>query len=233
MTNTTASITRFCKRRASQPRWPVCASNNHGVPYIRMVGLVRFSAALVFGFALALFGLCWNGSVVAAEVQLKAVNIESNEEGIQLNADFELALSTALTETIRKGVPLYFIVEFELTRGRWYWLDDVLIRATRERRVAYAPLTEQYRVTTSGISQNFTNADDVRRVLSRIRSWTIAEKGRLKPGEKFDAAIRFRLDTSQLPKPFQLDAFGSRDWSLSSNWHRWTITIGKDGVITP
>ncbi len=182
---------------------------------------------------MVLFGLCWTGSAIAAEVQLKTVSIESNEEGIQLNADFELVLSSALTETIRKGVPLYFVVEFELTRGRWYWLDDVLIRATRERRVAYAPLTEQYRVTTSGISQNFTNADDVRRVISRIRSWTIAEKGRLKPGEKFDAAIRFRLDTSQLPKPFQLDAFGSRDWNLSSNWHRWTITVGKDGGITP
>lgn len=182
---------------------------------------------------MVLFGLCWTGSAIAAEVQLKTVGIESNEEGVQLNADFELVLSSALTETIRKGVPLYFVVEFELTRGRWYWLDDVLIRATRERRVAYAPLTEQYRVTTSGISQNFTNADDVRRVISRIRSWTIAEKGRLKPGEKFDAAIRFRLDTSQLPKPFQLDAFGSRDWNLSSNWHRWTITVGKDGGITP
>lgn len=194
---------------------------------------MRLPATLLFGFAIALAGLCWTGPANAAEVQLKAVSIESNEEGVQLNADFELVLSSALTETIRKGVPLYFVVEFELTRGRWYWLDDVLIRATRERRVAYAPLAEQYRVTTSGISQNFTNADDVRRVISRVRSWTIAEKGRLKPGEKFDAAIRFRLDTSQLPKPFQLDAFGSRDWNLSSNWHRWTITVGKDGGITP
>ncbi len=233
MTNTTVSITRFCKRRDSLARRPARATNNHGLTFAWLNGLVRLPSALVVGIVMLIASTCWMRPTHAAEVQLKAVSVESNEEGIQLNADFELVLSGALTETIRKGVPLYFVVEFELTRGRWYWLDDVLLRATRERRVAYAPLTEQYRVTTSGISQNFTNADDVKRVLSRIRSWTIAERGRLKPGEKFDAAIRFRLDTSQLPKPFQLDAFGSRDWNLSSNWHRWTITVGKDGNISP
>jgi hypothetical protein len=120
-----------------------------------------------------------------------------------------------------------------MSRGRWYWLDEVSIRATRERRVSYLPLAEQYRLNTAGISQNLSTADDVRRVLSRIRSWTIAERGKFKPGDKFEAAIRFRLDTAQLPKPFQLNTFGSREWNLSSDWHRWTVTIGKDGSVSP
>ncbi len=175
----------------------------------------------------------WVTPAFAEDVQLKSVKLESTEDGIQLNADFELQLSNTHLAAIRKGVPLYYVVEFELTRGRWYWLDDVVVRASRERRVSYAPLTEQYRVATSGIYQNFTDADDVRRVLSLVRSWTIVEKGKFKPGEKFEAAIRFRLDTTQLPKPFQLDTFGSRAWNFSTNWHRWNITIGKDGGIAP
>jgi len=169
----------------------------------------------------------------AEGVQLTAVKVEATDDGYQVNADFELQLANTLLETIRKGVPLYFVVEFELSRSRWYWLDDVAVRAVRGRRVCYAPLTEQFRLNTAGISQNLSNADDVRRALSRIRSWTIAEKGRLKPGDKFDAAIRFRLDTAQLPKPFQLDTIGSREWKLSSDWHRWTISIGRDGSVTP
>ncbi len=173
------------------------------------------------------------GRAFAEEVQVKSVKLEAGDEGIQLNADFELLLSTTHLSAIRKGVPLYFVVEFELSRARWYWLDDMVVRTSRERRVAYAPLTEQFRVTTAGISQNFSNAEDVKRILSRVRSWTIAEKGKFKPGEKLDAAIRFRLDTSQLPKPFQLDTFGSREWNLSSNWHRWTVTVGRDGGISP
>jgi hypothetical protein len=170
------------------------------------------------------FVLCLLFPVVARAdgVQLTSVKLDATEDGYQLNADFEILLASSLLETIRKGVPLYFVVEFEMSRGRWYWLDEVSIRATRE-----------YRLNTAGISQNLSTADDVRRVLSRIRSWTIAERGKFKPGDKFEAAIRFRLDTAQLPKPFQLNTFGSREWNLSSDWHRWTVTIGKDGSVSP
>ena len=37
-------------------------------------------------------------------------------------------------------------------------------------------------------------------------------------------AVRMRLDTAQLPKPFQLNAIASRDWTLESDWHRWSMT---------
>lgn len=180
-----------------------------------------------------MFCLAGPSIALAEGVQLKSVKIEATDEGYQLNADFELQLANTLFETVRKGVPLYFVVEVELSRGRWYWFDQVATREVRERRVSYAPLTEQFRLNTAGISQNLTSADDVRRVLSRIRSWTIAEKGKFRPGEKLDAAIRYRLDTARLPKPFQLDTFGSREWNLSSDWHRWTISIGPDGSVTP
>lgn len=180
-----------------------------------------------------LFALTFAEATLAQVAQLQNVKVETTEDGIQLNADFDLTLPPIMLETVRKGVPLYFVVEVEITRDRWYWLDDTLIKTKRERRISYAPLSEQYRVTTAGISQNLSNASDIRRVLSRIRSWTIADKGRLKPGEKYEAAIRFRLDTSQLPKPFQLNNVGSREWNLSSDWHRWTIQINKDGVVMP
>lgn len=177
--------------------------------------------------------LAWPSSATAEVVKVTSARLEQTEDGYQLNADFDLQLSSTLLDAVRKGVPLYFDVEFELTRDRWYWLDDVVIKGSRERRLSYSPLTEQYRITTSGISQNISSAEDVRRVLSRIRSWTVADRGKFKPGEKLQAAVRFRLDTAQLPKPFQLDTIGSREWSLSSDWQRWTVTIGKDGSVLP
>jgi hypothetical protein len=39
----------------------------------------------------------------------------------------------------------------------------------------------------------------------------------------YTAAVRLRLDTSLLPKPLQINALGSRDWNLSSDWYRWTF----------
>lgn len=155
---------------------------------------------------------------------ITSAKLEATEDGYQVDADIQLALTATLQEAVRKGVPLYFVVEFELQRGRWYWLDQTVTSASRERRISYAPLTDQYRISFSGISQNVTSFEDVRRALSRVRSWTVVEKGKLKAGEKYDAALRFRLDTSQLPKPFQLSALASSEWSLSSDWYRWTVT---------
>ena len=160
----------------------------------------------------------------AQSANITTAKLDLTEDGYQLNADIDLQLTAGMQDAVRKGVPLYFIAEFQLTRGRWYWLDQGVISATRDRRISYAPLTDQYRIAISGISQNVSSFDDVRRVLSRIRSWTVAEKGQLKPGEKYEAALRFRLDTSQLPKPFQLNVITSKEWSLSSEWHRWSVT---------
>lgn len=154
---------------------------------------------------------------------ITSAKLEASEDGYQIEADIQLQLTAALQEAVRKGVPLYFVVEFELSRGRWYWLDQSVTSASRERRISYAPLTDQYRISYSGISQNVSSFEDVRRALSRVRSWTVLEKGKLRAGEKYDAALRFRLDTSQLPKPFQLNVIASREWSLSSDWYRWAI----------
>ena len=163
------------------------------------------------------------GSARAEGATITSARLEASEDGYQVDADIQLQLTAALQEAVRKGVPLYFVVEFELSRGRWYWLDQSLTSVSRERRISYAPLTDQYRISYSGISTNVSSFEDVRRALSRVRSWTVLDKGKLKTGEKYEAALRFRLDTSQLPKPFQLNVIASKDWSLSSDWYRWTF----------
>lgn len=159
---------------------------------------------------------------------IQSAKLEATEDGYQLNAQIELSLTAAMEEAVRKGVPLYFTVEFELSRSRWYWLDQVIVRERRDRRVAFAPLTDQYRITVAGLSQNVASFDDVKRVLSRVRSWNVIDKGRLTPGEKYEAAVRFRLDTAQLPKPFQLNVLASKEWSLASDWYRWPIIGGEN-----
>jgi Domain of unknown function (DUF4390) len=174
--------------------------------------------------ACALICLLFVGAVSAAdEATIRNPKLEATEDGYQLSADIDFQLTSSMQEALRKGVPLYFVVEFELSKGRWYWFDQNVARASRDRRVSYAPLTDQYRIAVSGVSQNVATIEDVQRLLSRVRSWTVLQKGRLKPGEKYEAAIRFRLDNAQLPKPFQLDILASKDWNLSTEWVRWTV----------
>jgi len=60
-------------------------------------------------------------------------------------------------------------------------------------------------------------------VISRVRERVVFTRDAVDPANVYIAALRLRLDTSQLPKPLQIDALGSRDWNLSSDWYRWTF----------
>jgi hypothetical protein len=179
---------------------------------LRML-LVAFALAFFFPVASFAQGIAVTNSV-----------IEPTEEGWQLNADFDVQFSQRLEEAVTRGVPLYFVVEFELSRPRWYWFDEKPVKLSQTYKISYTPLLRQYRLSVGNLYQNFTRFDEVKRVLSRVRGWHVADKGALNREGVYQANLRMRLDTGQLPKPFQLNAVASSDWSINSEWHRWTIT---------
>jgi hypothetical protein len=169
--------------------------------------------------------LAWTPISEAADqgISLKEAKLELAEDGWQLSADFDIQFTPTLQEAVNRGVPLYFIYEFEVRSPRWYWFDRKNVIATRERRVSYTPLTQQYRLSVGNFSTTVTSFDDVKRQLSRIRGWAVTGRDSLRPGERYEVMVRMRLDTSQLPKPFQITAFASREWNLASDWSRWTL----------
>ena len=50
-------------------------------------------------------------------------------------------------------------------------------------------------------------------VLKRVRNWRVVDRSLDLSNVEYDAAVRMRLDTTLLPKPFQLSALTSRDSS--------------------
>ncbi len=173
------------------------------------------------GIALALLAVA---PLVRAEgINVMSATIEPADDGWNLDVLFDVQFSQRLEEAVNRGVPLYFVVEFELSRPRWYWFDEKPVQLSQSYRISYTPLLRQYRLTVGTVYQNFTRFEEVTRVLSRLRGWHVADKGALKKDQVYQASVRMRLDTAQLPKPFQLNAIASRDWSLASDWHRWTI----------
>ena len=176
------------------------------------------------GVCVALVSLLTAMPAAAQGITIRNATVEAGEDGYQLDADFDIQLSPRLEEAVNRGVALYFVAEFELTRPRWYWFDEKPVQLSKTYKITYTPLLRQYRLTVGNIYQNFTRLEEVVRVLARVRGWPAAEKGSLRKEGPYQAQIRMRLDTSQLPKPFQLDAVGSRDWNLSSDWYRWNVT---------
>ena len=166
-------------------------------------------------------------SLVAAGegIDIRRASVDVGDEGYVVNADFNIELRSRQEDAINNGLSLYFLVEFEVTRSRWYWLDEKLASQQLRLRLTYQPLTRQYRLSSGALHQNFSSMEEMLRTLSRVRSWQIPGSPDLRTGESYMGALRMRLDLSQLPKPFQVDALTSRDWTLSSDWKRWPFTL--------
>jgi hypothetical protein len=160
----------------------------------------------------------------AQGIEVKRATVTFLDEAFVLDADFEISLSPTLEEVLSKGVPLYFRLEFELIRPRWYWFNERVFHLQQEYRLSFNALTRQYRLGAGNLHQNFSSLAEALEVMSRVRRREDIEPGMFRRREPYLAAIRMRLDTSQLPKPFQLNALGAREWNIGSEWARWTVT---------
>jgi hypothetical protein len=178
---------------------------------------------------LACLLVCWPATAPAQSAKSASVSqlkLEQADDGVYLNAQVQFELPSLVEEVLDKGIAIYFVAEAELYRERWYWTDQKVAQATRHMRLAYQPLTRRWRlnvspvpITNSGfgvsLNQNFDTLsealDGVRRV-ARLRLGDISEIGDEGP---HPVTFRFRLDTSQLPRPFQIGVVGQADWNIS------------------
>jgi hypothetical protein len=175
---------------------------------------------LLFLFTLFSFALC----AAADTIPVTSAELRAEDESVVLNAQFDVSINPTLEEALQKGVTLYFVLEFELTRPRWYWLDEKLVAQSVQYRVTYSPLTRQYRLQSGLFTQEIESLEELEHLLSRVIARPVLPLDALTKGARYDAAVRLRLDVSQLPKPFQINALASRDWSLQSEWYHWSYT---------
>ena len=162
--------------------------------------------------------------VMAAALEPARDSQNMSGDALLLNATFEFELPQALEEAVQKGIALYFNIEFELFRKRWYWFDRKVASSTLTYRLSYSPLTRQYRLARGGLSQSFESLDEALALLKSVRNWKVAEKSVLNPRDEYDSQVRMRLDVTQLPKPFQVNAITSREWTLTSDWREVPVT---------
>jgi Domain of unknown function (DUF4390) len=158
----------------------------------------------------------------ADEIEVREAKLRATEDGLVLDADFAFELTPRLADVVANGVPLYFRVEFELTRRRWYWFDETTATRRLQVRLSYHALSRQYRLSTGLLQQNFATLEEALNVLRRVRNWLVVDRTAALSGGDYEAAVRMRHDASMLPKPFQLSALTGRELHLESSWRRFT-----------
>jgi hypothetical protein len=178
-----------------------------------------FYAALL---VVSLFTL-GNSLVLAESIPVKSALIRLEDEGYVVDAEFELALTAPLEAALVRGTPLYFVLDSEMSRSRSFWFDQEITTQPSTRRITYVPLTSSYRVDSGGTlsgGASYATLDEALRQIRVIRGRPLVDKKNIRQSERYEVSIRLRLDTTQLPKPLQVNTLVSREWTLVSDWYR-------------
>lgn len=172
--------------------------------------------AWLLALGLAVVLAAWAPSAQSASLELRDVEVQRGEDGLVLGFGARFELPRSVEDALLKGVPLHFMAEAKTYRSRWYWRDQRVAKATRTWRLAYQPLTRRYRVTFGSLNQNFESLADALSAIQRVSRWKVADASQLEPGERHYVELSYRLDTTELPRPFQIGIGGQADWELSA-----------------
>jgi hypothetical protein len=186
----------------------------------------RMIERIVGSWLCGLLLLCSCGSAAWAQVhhaEVTQLSVERTDEGVLLSASVRFELPTVVEDALTKGIPMFFLAEAAIYRDRWYWYDKRVAFAARHMRLSYQPLTRRWRLQVSSspignsglvFGQMFDTRDEALAAVQRISRWRIAESGDIDLDATHNIDFRFRLDVSQLPRPFQIGAVGQADWII-------------------
>lgn len=152
---------------------------------------------------------------------ISAMQLSRSETELFLNAQIAFEMSPIVQDALTKGVPLIFTAEAEITRDRWYWYDKTITIASRVMRLSYQPLTRRWRVNvgTGGVSlpQYFESLNDALASIKRFNRWRVADLAEIDPTTAHTIQFKFKLDLSELPRPFQIGLIGNNEWLIETN----------------
>ena len=168
------------------------------------------------------------GGNMAQAAEITQLRVERADDGLYLSATANFELSPVVEDALMKGIPLFLVVEADIYRDRWYWTDPRAASAARTIRLAYQPLTRRWRVniapglisSSAGLratlNQNYETLAEAMSAIQRVARWKIAENSEVLADPSYRLEFNFRLDLSQLPRPFQIGMAGQSEWNISA-----------------
>ena len=67
------------------------------------------------------------------------------------------------------------------------------------------------------LPQYFDNLNDALASIKRINRWRIADQTEIDPSTAHTLVFKFKLDLSELPRPFQIGLIGNNDWFIETS----------------
>ena len=152
---------------------------------------------------------------LGAGIDVLKLNLQRQDEELRLDFQSRVRLSRTVEEALKRGVAVHFLAQATVNRQRWWWRDERLARVQRSWRLAYQPLTANWRLGSGGLGQTFASLDEALLVMASFSEWTLMELKDLGEASRCYVDFVFKLDTSQLPGPMQIGLTAQNDWNLS------------------
>lgn len=181
----------------------------------------------LFCIGLLLLGAATFAFAASSNISIKSAELQPLDEYYSVNADVDINLDDEIEEAVNKGVPLNFLVEFQIVSPRKYWFDDEIVTASQNVILSYHALTRQYLVKRGSHQQSFETLSEATQELAELNEWKVVEKSLLEKGEVYNAALLIRLDQTKLPKAIQVDTIASEKWNLTSQKFEWALKEQK------
>ena len=203
MVSTMAYFMRYCKKLS-----------------VEKLGFKKLSTLCLMTLLLIVSPLSF---ATGSSIQIKSAELQAEDSYYTLDADVDISFDKEIEEAINKGVPLNFLVEFQIVSPRKYWFDDEVVTTTQTVTLSYHALTRQYLVNRNVHQQSFETLSEAKQAMMELGDWKVVEKSLLEKGEVYRAALLIRLDQSKLPKAIQVDTLSSEKWNLTSEKFEWAL----------
>jgi hypothetical protein len=175
-------------------------------------------------------------NAAGSQVEISELRLERTDGALLLQSTLRMELSSSVEDALQKGMPVYFVTEVELTRDRWYWYDKKIGVIARHYRLAYQPLTRMWRLNVSrdpigsvglasSLSQTFETLPEAIDAIRKTVNWKLADVADLGSDNKYTLTFKFRLDATQLPRPFQIMVGSQSEWNMTT---QKTLRLSSD-----
>lgn len=151
----------------------------------------------------------------AQVVDLVTLLIKRQEGALTLDFVARLQLTRVVQAALERGVPVYFVAEATVFRNRWYWRDERVARVVRTWRLAFQPLTSNWRLSIGALAQTYATLPEALAAVARTSGWKLADLTQIDADSRHYVEFSFRLDTTQLPGPMHIGLTTQADWELS------------------
>jgi len=164
--------------------------------------------------------------VAAAEGRFEVISAttRADNDTWYLDARVDLELSDAALDALKNGVTLRIAFQYEVRSRRRFWIDEVVLTKQQDFELQYLSLSQRYviRDVSSDTVNSYATLFSALRYLGQIRDYELTNELPIRAPGRYTLSMRAVLDWEKLPGPLAVLAFWRVDFSLESDWYRWT-----------